>query len=107
MGGYAIPKGAKNVKGAVAFLTMGQVSQAYAEEERAAWHKNANRTPEEIIIVDQAGELANLPTYSYGINAASTAYWQVLDSLRNGGNWSTLSEQLEPKVNQAIADLMK
>ncbi|MDD4327239.1 MAG: extracellular solute-binding protein [Eubacteriales bacterium] len=107
VGGYAIPKGAKNVKGAVAFLTMGQVSQAYAEEERAAWHKNANRTPEEIIIVDQAGELANLPTYSYGINAASTAYWQVLDSLRNGGNWSTLSEQLEPKVNQAIADLMK
>ncbi|MHB1453072.1 MAG: extracellular solute-binding protein [Saccharofermentanales bacterium] len=107
VGGYAIPKGAKNLKGAVAFLTMGQVSQAYEEAERIKYHANANHNAQEIIIVDQANELANLPTYSYGINAASTAYWSTLDSLRTGGNWSTLSEQLDPVVNKAIADLLK
>ncbi|MHB1453063.1 MAG: extracellular solute-binding protein [Saccharofermentanales bacterium] len=107
VGGYAIPKGAKNVQGAVAFLTMGQVSQAYEAEERAKWHKNSNHNAQEIIVVDQSYEFANLPIYSFGINAASTAYWSILNELRGGGTWSTLSEKLDPLVDKAIADLRK
>ncbi|MDD2394082.1 MAG: extracellular solute-binding protein [Eubacteriales bacterium] len=107
VGGHAIPKGAKNIQGAVAFLTMGQVSKAYADEERAKWHETSNHNAQEIIIIDESYELTSYPIYSFGINAASSAYWSILDELRGGANWSTLSEKLDPLIEKAIADLQK
>lgn len=107
VGGYAIPKGAKNIDGAVAFLTMGQVSQAYEDEENARWQKANNLTNAEMAIVLKARDCVNLPTYSYGINAASQAFWAALDNLRGGSSWSSLTAALEPKVVKAIDDLSK
>lgn len=107
VGGYAIPKGAKNIEGAVAFLTMGQVSKAYEEEENARWQKANNLTDAEMAIVLEARDCVNLPTYSYGINEASQAFWDALNNLRGGSSWSSLTAALEPKVLKAIDDLSK
>ncbi len=107
VGGYAIPKGAKNIKGAAAFLTMGQVSKAYEEEENAKWQQANNLTNAEMSTVLEARKCVNMPIYSYGVNEASTAFWSALDNLRGGSSWSSLTAALDPKVNKAIDDMSK
>ena len=105
IGGYAIPKGAENIKAACAFLTMGSYV-GDPEKDAADWHKTAHHTKEEAIFIDEAFAKNNVLTISYGIDALG-AFGLAMGKVITGTPWSTLVQETSPKIDAALEKFME
>ena len=105
IGGYAVPKGAKQIKAACAFLTMGSYV-GNPKQDQADWHKTACHTAEEAKFIDQAFLSKNVLTVSYGIDALG-AFGLAMGKVTTGTPWSTLVQETSPKIDAALKKFME
>ncbi len=105
--GYGIGKGTKNIECAKAFITMMALSDSLKEETVSKMHQAEKHSEAFKAIYKQANESLLVPAYSLGVSTINDVYWPAVTSLYNGTPWSTLANELKPKIDSALDYLGK
>ncbi len=106
--GYGIPKGAKNVDCALAFLIMNRVDTAYKDTlDKEYMQKNGLTKTNFLEINNLIAQQKRVSIVSLGVDKINQVYWPVESKVRGGTPWASLKEQLSPNVDKAIQSLQK
>lgn len=106
--GYGIPKGAKNLDCALAFLIMNRVDTAYKNQLNQAYVKEHGLDNTNFLdIYKQYYQQNFIPMISLGVDKLTQIYWPAESKVRAGTPWTSLREQLSPQVDNAIKALQQ
>ncbi|MEG1886865.1 MAG: extracellular solute-binding protein [Oscillospiraceae bacterium] len=100
--GYAIPKGAKNIDCAVAFLAMTRAQAAYQDEVKNKYYSDCGFNEYDKKIYEEANKCEFVDNVALGLSDVLEVCKPIEVELKLGAPWSTVKNKCKPKIQAAL-----